>query len=174
MSPFFKKDFIYLFLDRGEGKEKERERNINVWSSLMGPPLETKPGLQPRHVPWLGIEPMTLWLTGWHSIHWATTARAELLPLKGNDTLFLTSNKPPPVYSHDTSAFVEGYKTQRENKEPVGGRDRQEEHPQLVGTFGTFQNSPDAPHFPWHLSCRLEHFPSGGKKWIKDTLQSTV
>ena len=26
----FFKDFIYLFLDRGEGREKERERNINV------------------------------------------------------------------------------------------------------------------------------------------------
>ena len=34
------------------------------------------PGLQPRHVPWLGIEPMTLWFTGWHSIHWATPSRA--------------------------------------------------------------------------------------------------
>ena len=27
---FLKKDFIYLFLERGEGKEKERERNIRV------------------------------------------------------------------------------------------------------------------------------------------------
>ena len=27
---FFKKDFIYLFLERGEGREKEREKNINV------------------------------------------------------------------------------------------------------------------------------------------------
>ena len=26
---FFKKDFIYLFLQRGEGREKERQRNIN-------------------------------------------------------------------------------------------------------------------------------------------------
>ena len=25
------KDFIYLFLERGEGKEKERERNISMW-----------------------------------------------------------------------------------------------------------------------------------------------
>ena len=24
------KDFIYLFLERGEGREKERERNIDV------------------------------------------------------------------------------------------------------------------------------------------------
>ena len=26
----FSKDFIYLFLERGEGREKERERNIDV------------------------------------------------------------------------------------------------------------------------------------------------
>ena len=26
----FKKNFIYLFLERGEGREKERERSINV------------------------------------------------------------------------------------------------------------------------------------------------
>ena len=34
VSFFLKKDFIYLFLERGEGKEKERERNINVWLPL--------------------------------------------------------------------------------------------------------------------------------------------
>ena len=37
----FKKDFIYLFLERGEGKEKERERNINVWLLLVHPLLGT-------------------------------------------------------------------------------------------------------------------------------------
>ena len=31
---FLLKDFIYLFLERGEGREKERERNINVWLLL--------------------------------------------------------------------------------------------------------------------------------------------
>ena len=34
------------------------------------------PGPQPRHVPWLGIEPATLWFAGQHWIHWATPARA--------------------------------------------------------------------------------------------------
>ena len=34
------------------------------------------PGLQPRHVPWLGIEPVTSWSPSQHSIHWATPARA--------------------------------------------------------------------------------------------------
>ena len=33
----FLKDFIYLFLERGEGKEKERKRNINVWLPLKCP-----------------------------------------------------------------------------------------------------------------------------------------
>ena len=37
------------------------------------------PGPQPRHVPWLGIELVTLWFTGWCSIHWATPARAKCL-----------------------------------------------------------------------------------------------
>ena len=35
------------------------------------------PGLQPGHVPWLVIEPLTLWFTGWNSIHWATPAMAR-------------------------------------------------------------------------------------------------
>ena len=44
--PFFKKDFTYLFLERGEGREKERERNINVWLPLARPLLETWPATQ--------------------------------------------------------------------------------------------------------------------------------
>ena len=40
------KDFIYLFLERGEGKEKERERNINVWLPLTCPLLGTWPATQ--------------------------------------------------------------------------------------------------------------------------------
>ena len=35
---FFFKDFIYLFLERGERKEKEREWNINVWLPLVCSP----------------------------------------------------------------------------------------------------------------------------------------
>ena len=62
-------DFIYL-LGRGEG----RERNINVWLPLTCP--QQGPGPQPRHVPWLGIEPPTLWFAGKHSIHWVAPARA--------------------------------------------------------------------------------------------------
>ena len=35
-------------------------------------------GLQFRHVPWLGIELVTLWFAGQNSIHWATPARAKV------------------------------------------------------------------------------------------------
>ena len=31
------KDFIYLFLERGEGKEKERETNINMFHLSCAP-----------------------------------------------------------------------------------------------------------------------------------------
>ena len=37
------------------------------------------PGLQPRQVPWLGNRTMTPWITGWHSIHWVTQAREEIV-----------------------------------------------------------------------------------------------
>ena len=40
------------------------------------------PGPQPRHVPWLGMEPATLWFTGQHSVHWATPARVRTLLLE--------------------------------------------------------------------------------------------
>ena len=43
---FFKKDFIYLFLEKGEGKKKERERNINVWLLLEHPLLGIWPAIQ--------------------------------------------------------------------------------------------------------------------------------
>ena len=47
---FLTKDFIYLFLERGEGREKESERNISVWLPLMHLPtvgLAHNPGVCP-------------------------------------------------------------------------------------------------------------------------------
>ena len=43
------KDFMYVFLERGEGKEKERERNIHVWLSLtpLTGDLACNPGMFP-------------------------------------------------------------------------------------------------------------------------------
>ena len=77
ISTFFTRFLKNLYLERAEGKEKERERNIKVWLPLMHPHCPNRgPGPQPRHVPWLGIKPTTLWFAGQHSIHWATPARA--------------------------------------------------------------------------------------------------
>ena len=60
-SSFFK-DFIYLFLERGEGKEKERERNINVWLPHVCPPLGTWPATQTCAL--TGNQTSNLWIKG--------------------------------------------------------------------------------------------------------------
>ena len=54
----FLKDFVYSLLETGEWRKKERERNINVWLPLANTPNQG-PCPQPRHVPWLGIDPVT-------------------------------------------------------------------------------------------------------------------
>ena len=51
------------------------------WSLLACPKRE--PGLQPSHVPWLGIKLMTLPFTGWCSNNWTTPARQEFHFLRG-------------------------------------------------------------------------------------------
>ena len=81
---FFFKDFIYLFLERGE----ERERNIDVWLPLVSQP-HRGPSPQPRHVPRPGIKPATLWFTGRHSVHWATPAWAvqHLFPFSSSKAI---------------------------------------------------------------------------------------
>ena len=61
---------FYLFiLERGGGREKEWEGNIDVWEKhRLAAPLmcpNPGPGLQPRHVPWQGIEPGTFHIAGW-------------------------------------------------------------------------------------------------------------
>ena len=77
-SPFFQDFFyFYLILERREGREKERERNINVWFTLMWPPLGTWPTTQAYA---LTMNPTCDPLVhSPHSIHWATPARAVFL-----------------------------------------------------------------------------------------------
>ena len=77
---FFKRFYLFTFLERGEGREEERERNISGWE-IHGCLLRATnwaSGPQPKHVPWWGTEPSTFQFRGWHSIHWATPARAFL------------------------------------------------------------------------------------------------
>ena len=71
---FERKDFIYIFLERArQGKKRE----TSMCGCLLCAPY-WGPGPQPRHVPWLGIEQMTLSFPGLCSIHWATPAREKL------------------------------------------------------------------------------------------------
>ena len=77
----FHKDFIYLFLERGEGREKERETNINMCGRLSHAPY-WGPGPQLRPMPWVGIEPVTLSFRGRHSVHWFTPAGAQVFLIK--------------------------------------------------------------------------------------------
>ena len=66
-SLFLFKDFIYLFLEKGEGREKERERNINVCCLLCGPHRG------PAHNP--GMYP------NWESKWWPFGSQPMLSPL---------------------------------------------------------------------------------------------
>ena len=75
--PLFKRFYLFL-LQRGE-REREGEKHQcgrDTWICCLLLVPSWGPGLKPRHVPWLGIEPVTLWFAGWHSIHWATSASA--------------------------------------------------------------------------------------------------
>ena len=64
----FCKDFIYLFLKRGEGREKERQRNTDArekhqsFASCLCP--DQGLNLKPRHVPCLGNELATFCFAG--------------------------------------------------------------------------------------------------------------
>ena len=53
--------------------------------------LNQGPGLKPRHVPWLGIQSVTLWFAGRCSVHWATPARAQVSLYSGFPNMALTS-----------------------------------------------------------------------------------
>ena len=66
---------FYLFIFRQRGGEGERGREISICGCLLHAPY-WGPGLQPRHVSWLGIELAILWFAGQRSICWATPARA--------------------------------------------------------------------------------------------------
>ena len=63
----FLKDFIYLFLQRGEGKEKERKRNINVWLPLVHPLLGIWPATQACDL--TGSRTGNPLVRSWHSVH---------------------------------------------------------------------------------------------------------
>ena len=58
-----------------------------------------RPGLQPVHVPHLGIEQVTLWFAGLCSIHWATPARVTKWFFKKRFYLFLERGREREIHS---------------------------------------------------------------------------
>ena len=76
----FLRFYLFIFRKRGREGEKEGEKHWCVRKTVRCLSYAHKrgPGLQPRHVPWPGIEPATFQLAGWRSVHWATPDRAPL------------------------------------------------------------------------------------------------
>ena len=76
---FFKILFLYFYK---EGKARtKRGRKISRYACLSHGPY-WGPGPKSRHVPWLRIEPVTLWFASPPSIHRATPARAPSLSIR--------------------------------------------------------------------------------------------
>ena len=71
---FFKRFYLLVFRQRGREGKREGEKHQCVIASCT--PC-WGPGLQPRDVLWLGIEPATLWFTSWCPVNWTTPTRAE-------------------------------------------------------------------------------------------------
>ena len=73
---------FYLFIFREWGREGggEGEKHQYVVASHAPAPGDLAP--HSGRVPWLGIEPVTLWFSGLHSNHWATPASVGSLFLK--------------------------------------------------------------------------------------------
>ena len=71
---FLKRFYLFIFRERKGGRKRGREPSI--CGCLLCVPY-WGPGLQPRHVPWLGMELVTFCFAGRHSIHWITPARVN-------------------------------------------------------------------------------------------------
>ena len=67
--------YLFIFKERGRKGERDRENHQCVLASLVPPTrdLACNPSMCPR----LGVKLVTLWFTGWRSIHWVTPARAQ-------------------------------------------------------------------------------------------------
>ena len=85
--PFFKK-ILFIFWERGGEGEREGEKHQLV-ASRVSPTGGL--GLQPGHVPWLGIKLATFQFAGQCSIHWATPATACV---SFCDNIHITWNSP--------------------------------------------------------------------------------
>ena len=64
-----------------EGRKRGRETSCERVTLIgcLSPAPSWGPGLQPRHVPWPGIEPVTFWFAGQHPTYWATPVWAKTI-----------------------------------------------------------------------------------------------
>ena len=104
----------------GREGEREGEKHQCIVTYLSHTP-NWGPGPQPRHVPWLGIEPVTLWFIGPCSIHWATPARAMI------SNIFRAIKQRPGCLQHHHWGALS----------LIGWPQRKKRHPQLQRAFGT-------------------------------------
>ena len=68
---FYFRFYLFIFREGKGGREGEKHHCV-VASHV---PPTGGPGLLPRHAPWLGIQPASLWIAGQWSIHRVTPAR---------------------------------------------------------------------------------------------------
>ena len=89
--------FIFLKYFREGKREREREGGETSMCGCLLSTLYWGHGLQPKHVPWLGIQLTTLWFAGPHSIHWATPARAlmRILKISSLNTVYSSCGQGP-------------------------------------------------------------------------------
>ena len=118
---FFLRFLFIYFKQRKRDGEREEEKYKCVVASRTSP--YGRPGLQPSHVPWLGIELATLWFAGRYSIHWATLARAKAVFKKTMATSFpeLMKNMVPQI-DYTLSRISKDFHTWKYQCESVGRR----------------------------------------------------
>ena len=75
---------------------RNRGRETSVCGCLSHAPY-WGPDPKPRHAPWLGIEPVTVWFSGTCSIHWATPARviSDFYPQEFQPSAWMWEKKMP-------------------------------------------------------------------------------
>ena len=78
----FLKKILFIFREGGREGKREGEKHWLMCERYIGsvaspiPPTGDLALNSGMYVPWLGIEPVIFGFAGWHSIHWATLARA--------------------------------------------------------------------------------------------------
>ena len=106
--------YLFIFRERGRQGEKHRYARGTAISHLSHTPT-WGPSPQPRHVPWLGIEPVILWSAGRHSIHWATPGRAILvIILSEQNKMWLVKSYHTYLYTYPYAMciyFTKGIKS---------------------------------------------------------------